>query len=71
MIRRPPRSTLFPCTPLFRSWSLTRDFLGSSLVGATSVAQLEETIAAASVTLPQDVLAACDKISKDTMYPMG
>src|SRR5258708_4487561 len=24
MIRRPPRSTLFPCTPLFRSPFLTR-----------------------------------------------
>jgi len=53
------------------AWSLTRDFLGSSLVGATSVAQLEETIAAAGVTIPPDVLAACDKISKKTMYPMG
>jgi aryl-alcohol dehydrogenase-like predicted oxidoreductase len=53
------------------AWSLTRDFLGSSLVGATTVAQLEESIAAANVTLSADVLAACDKISKDIMYPMG
>src|SRR5438067_13455378 len=28
MIRRPPRSTLFPYTTLFRSWSAWRPFLG-------------------------------------------
>src|SRR3989475_13219840 len=26
MIRRPPRSTLFPYTTLFRSWPILRDF---------------------------------------------
>src|SRR2546426_2865168 len=30
MIRRPPRSPLFPSTPLFRSLSLTSDVPGSS-----------------------------------------
>jgi hypothetical protein len=28
-------------------------------------------VAAASLTIPADVLAACDKISKRIMYPMG
>ena len=53
------------------AWTLTRDFLGSTLIGATTVDQLKETLAAASVTIPQDVLAACDKISKKIRYPMG
>lgn len=53
------------------AWTLTRDFLGSTLIGATTVAQLEETLTAASATIPADVLAACDKISKKIMYPMG
>src|SRR5437588_8949757 len=34
MIRRPPRSTLFPYTTLFRSWAVgaTRDFNGDGRV---------------------------------------
>src|SRR3712207_7967799 len=28
MIRRPPRSTLFPYTTLFRSWAITRSAMG-------------------------------------------
>src|SRR2546430_10438356 len=32
MIRRPPRSTLFPYTPLFRSWSTAMSNYGESLV---------------------------------------
>lgn len=53
------------------AWTLTRDFLGSTLVGATTVEQLEETVAAASATIPADVLSACDDISKNILYPMG
>jgi aryl-alcohol dehydrogenase-like predicted oxidoreductase len=53
------------------AWSLTRDFVGSTLIGATTKAQLEETLAAATLTIPADVLAACDKISKKIRYPMG
>ena len=34
------------------AWTLTRDFVGSTLVGATSPEQLDETLAAAEVTLP-------------------
>src|SRR5438270_9005659 len=30
MIRRPPRSTLFPYTTLFRSWRLQLDVLGAA-----------------------------------------
>lgn len=53
------------------AWTLTRDFLGSTLIGATTVAQLEETVVASNATLPADVLAAVDAISKKIMYPMG
>src|SRR2546430_10282264 len=37
MIRRPPRSTLFPYTTLFRSWNKIEDF--SSGAGATGIAE--------------------------------
>src|ERR1035437_10885157 len=42
MIRRPPRSTLFPCTTLFRSiwsaavWRLPRDGIQSAVHGASN-----------------------------------
>src|SRR3712207_8128205 len=42
MIRRPPRSTLFPYTTLFRSWSLTQppdafDFLRAEFVAELAI----------------------------------
>jgi aryl-alcohol dehydrogenase-like predicted oxidoreductase len=53
------------------AWSLTRDYLGSSLVGATTVAQLDETLKASQCTIPAEALAACDEISREVRYPMG
>lgn len=53
------------------AWTLSRDFVGSTLIGATRVAQLDETLAAAGVTLPDDVLAACDAVSREIPYPLG
>lgn len=53
------------------AWPLTRDFLGSVLVGATRVAQLDELLAAADVTIPPDALAEVDAISREILYPLG
>jgi aryl-alcohol dehydrogenase-like predicted oxidoreductase len=53
------------------AWTLTRDFVGSTLVGATAPEQLDETLAAADVTLSADVLAKVDAISREIRYPMG
>src|SRR2546430_9406957 len=44
MIRRPPRSTLFPYTTLFRSLPVRRSRFGSPLVA----------------DLPEELLASCD-----------
>jgi len=52
------------------AWTLTRDFVGSSIIGATHRSQLDETLAAANVTLSSDAIAAVDKISGDIRYPM-
>jgi len=52
------------------AWTLTRDFLGSALVGVTRIDQLDEHLAAADVAIPEDALAACDDIWKEIRYPM-
>jgi aryl-alcohol dehydrogenase-like predicted oxidoreductase len=56
---------------LATAWTLAHDFVGSTLIGATSVAQLDPTLAAAGVDLPEDVLRACDEVSREILYPMG
>lgn len=56
---------------LATAWTLTHDFVGSTIIGATTVEQLKDTLAAADVTLSADVLKACHQVSKDILYPMG
>ncbi len=53
------------------AWSLAHDFVGSTIIGATRVDQLEDSLKAADVTLSADVLKACDAVSRDLLYPMG
>jgi aryl-alcohol dehydrogenase-like predicted oxidoreductase len=53
------------------AWTLTRDTLGSTLLGATALGQLEESLAAADLALPADVLAKLDALSREIPYPMG
>ena len=52
------------------AWVLTRDFLGSAIIGVTSPDQLAEHLAAADAKLPPEALAAVDRISKEIRYPM-
>jgi aryl-alcohol dehydrogenase-like predicted oxidoreductase len=53
------------------AWTLSRDFVGSTIVGATKVEQVDELVRAASVKIPETALAACDQITRDILYPMG
>src|SRR6187402_1467389 len=53
------------------AWTLSHDFVASSIVGATRVEQLDELLRATQVKLPSDLLAKLDEISKDILYPMG
>jgi len=53
------------------AWSLAHDFVGATIIGATTPAQLADTLAAADVTLPADVRKACDEVSREIRYPMG
>ena len=53
------------------AWTLTRDFLGSTLIGATHPDQLDDLLAAADAKLPPEALAAVDEISREIRYPLG
>ncbi len=52
------------------AWTLTRDFVGSTIIGVTSPEQLDDHLAAAEVKLPAEALAACDRLAKEIRYPM-
>src|SRR2546422_8500172 len=63
MIRRPPRSTLFPYTTLFRSWRLTPDL-------QVAVTQLVADQADAIEVLgPPDNLKRAQGAPQLTLYP--
>lgn len=58
-------------TTLATAWSKQHDFVASTIIGVTTAEQLDPILAAADVTLPADVLASIDAVSKDIFYPMG
>ena len=53
------------------AWSKQHDFVASTIVGVTHENQLAPILAAADLTLPDDVMKAIYKVSRDIMYPMG
>jgi aryl-alcohol dehydrogenase-like predicted oxidoreductase len=60
-----------PPVTLGVAWTLAHDFVGSTIVGATAPEQLDDLLRAAETTLPKDVLAACDEVTRAIPYPMG
>src|SRR5262249_6212297 len=57
-------------TTLAVAWTLTHDFVGSTIIGATSAGQLTDSLAAADVTLAADVVKACHEVSGEILYPL-
>jgi aryl-alcohol dehydrogenase-like predicted oxidoreductase len=53
------------------AWTLSHDFVGSSIVGATRVEQLDEILAASELKLSPELLGRVDEISREILYPMG
>jgi aryl-alcohol dehydrogenase-like predicted oxidoreductase len=53
------------------AWTLTKDFLGSCLIGVTHRDQLDVHLAAADARIPEDALRACDRLAKEIRYPLG
>jgi len=53
------------------AWTLARSFVGSTLIGVTHRDQLDEHLAAADARIPEEASAACDRLAKEILYPLG
>jgi aryl-alcohol dehydrogenase-like predicted oxidoreductase len=53
------------------AWSKQHEFVASTIIGATSAAQMPDNLAAADVTLSAEVLKKIDRVSREIRYPMG
>lgn len=53
------------------AWSKQHDFVASTLIGVSEVAQLPAHIAAADITISDAVMAEIDILSETNLYPMG
>ena len=53
------------------AWSKQHDFVASTILGANTVEQLEESLEAADVLLSDDVMARVDQITQEYPYPLG
>jgi aryl-alcohol dehydrogenase-like predicted oxidoreductase len=56
---------------LATAWSKQHDFVASTIVGVSRLDQVAPILAAADMVLSDDVMKACDQVSKDILYPMG
>jgi len=56
---------------LATAWSKQHDFVASTIVGATTPAQLPEIFAAADLTLDREVMKEIDAVTREILYPMG
>lgn len=53
------------------AWSKQHDFVASTIVGATTVEQVPELLAAADVKLTPETLSQINAVSRELLYPMG
>jgi len=56
---------------LATAWSKQFDFVASTIIGATTVEQLDPILEAMELTLSDEVLKACDAVHNEILYPMG
>ena len=61
---------LAPVT-LATAWSMQHDFVASTIIGARTAEQLEDSLAALDVTLDDEVLRQCNAVHTQILYPMG
>ena len=56
---------------LATAWSMNFDYVASTMIGARTADQLEESLAALDVSLSDEVIQQCDEVHKQYPYPMG
>ncbi len=58
-------------TTMATAWSKQHDFVASTIIGATSARQLDETLAAMDLVLSDELMRELDKVHAAYLYPMG
>lgn len=53
------------------AWSKQHDFVASTIVGVSAEAHVDPILAAADLVLPDDVMKAINRVSREIPYPMG
>jgi aryl-alcohol dehydrogenase-like predicted oxidoreductase len=53
------------------AWSKQHDFVASTIVGVSTYDQLAPIFAAADLVLPNEVMKAIHRVTREIMYPMG
>lgn len=53
------------------AWSKQHEFVASTIIGATTLAQMDDLLAAADLTLGEETLSRIDEVSRELRYPMG
>jgi len=64
------RAGIHPVT-LATAWSKQFDFVASTIIGVTTAEQLDPIFDAMDLILSDEVLAECDKVHEEILYPMG
>ena len=58
-------------TTLAVAWSKQHDFVASTIVGATSLEQMDDIIEATDLILDEQTMKQIHKISREIRYPLG
>ena len=53
------------------AWSKQFDFVASTIIGANSLEQLEESLAAMDLELDNETVQRCNGVHEEILYPMG
>lgn len=56
---------------LATAWSMQHDFVASTIIGARTADQLEESLAALDISLSDEVMQQCDGVHEEFPYAMG
>lgn len=56
---------------LATAWSMNFDFVASTIIGARTADQLDDSLAALDVKLDAEIMEQCDAVHQEILYPMG